>query len=125
MPDRFARSESGREQGDDSYAELSPGHIHAVCGQQSGGGCKHDTSLSAEKEIEDYLNVSHSNTIVTLDQFYNKIEAIRENTDIHNVIIARIRDELSRTIRTGYMLTEGRKIAPIPKDARLLPGINS
>ncbi len=76
--------------------------------------------LSAEKEIEDYLNVSHSNTIVTLDQFYNKIEAIRENTDIHNVIIARIRDELSRTIRTGYMLTEGRKIAPIPKDAPVI-----
>ncbi|MDO4176483.1 MAG: AMP-binding protein [Bacillota bacterium] len=76
--------------------------------------------LSAEKEIEDYLNISHSNTIVTLDQFYNKIEAIRGNTGIHNVIIARIRDELSRTIRTGYMLTEGRKIAPIPKDAPVI-----
>lgn len=76
--------------------------------------------LSAEKEIEEYINLSHSSTIVTLDQFYNKIEAIRENTGIHNVIIARIRDELSRTIRTGYMLTEGRKIAPIPKDAPVI-----
>ncbi|MCQ2546740.1 MAG: AMP-binding protein [Clostridia bacterium] len=76
--------------------------------------------LSAEKEIEEYLNVSHSNTIVTLDQFYNKIEAIRGNTDVHNVIIARIRDELSRPIKTGYMLTEGRKIAPIPKDAPVI-----
>ena len=76
--------------------------------------------LSAEKEIEEYLNISHSTTIVTLDQFYNKIEAIRENTSIVNVIIARIRDELTRPIRTGYMLTEGRKIARIPKDAPII-----
>lgn len=76
--------------------------------------------LSAEKEIEEYVNYSHSTTIITLDQFYNKIEAIRENTCIVNVIIARIKDELSRSIRTGYMLTEGRKIAPIPKDAPVI-----
>lgn len=76
--------------------------------------------LSAEKEIEEYLNISHSTTIVTLDQFYNKIEAIRENVEIVNVIIARIRDELSRHIKTGYMLTEGRKIKKIPKDAPII-----
>ncbi|MGN0702139.1 MAG: class I adenylate-forming enzyme family protein [Lentihominibacter sp.] len=76
--------------------------------------------LSAENEIQEYVNYSRSTTIVTLDQFYNKVEAIRENTGIVNVIIARIKDELSRHIRTGYMLTEGRKIAPIPKDAPVI-----
>jgi len=73
--------------------------------------------LSAEKEIENYLNMSGSVMVVTLDQFYHKIEAIRKNTKIQNVIIARIRDELTRPIRVGYMLTEGRKIEKIPKDA--------
>jgi len=73
--------------------------------------------LSAEKEIENYLNMSNSVMVVTLDQFYHKIEAIRKNTKIQNVIIARVRDELTRPIRVGYMLTEGRKIAKIPDDA--------
>ena len=55
--------------------------------------------------------------VVTLDQFYHKIEAIRKNTKIQNVIIARIKDELTRPIKVGYMLTEGRKIQKIPKEA--------
>ena len=73
--------------------------------------------LSAVKEIENYLNMSNSVMVVTLDQFYHKIEAIRKNTKVQNVIIARIRDELTRPIKVGYMLTEGRKIEKIPSDA--------
>ena len=73
--------------------------------------------LSAEKEIETYLNMSGSVMVVTLDQFYHKIEAIRSNTKIQNVIIARIKDELSRPIKVGYMMTEGRKIQRIPREA--------
>ncbi len=76
--------------------------------------------LSAEKEIELYLQMSESVVVVTLDQFYNKFEAVRENTKIVNIIIARIKDELSKPIKTGYMLTEGRKITPIPKDAPVI-----
>ena len=44
--------------------------------------------LSAEKEIEFYLNESESVTAITLDQFYNKFEHIRQNTKIVNIIIA-------------------------------------
>ena len=73
--------------------------------------------LSAEKEIENYLNMSGSVMVVTLDQFYHKIEAIRSNTKIQNVIIARIKDELTRPIKVGYMMTEGRKIQKIPREA--------
>ncbi|MDO4198571.1 MAG: AMP-binding protein [Erysipelotrichaceae bacterium] len=76
--------------------------------------------LSAEKEIEHYLNVSGSVTAITLDQFYHKFEKIRENTKIVNIIIASIKDELSTPIRAGYMMTEGRKIKPIPKDAPVI-----
>ena len=76
--------------------------------------------LSAEKEIEFYLNASESTTAITLDQFYNKFEHIRQNTGIINIIIASVKDELSRTIRAGYMLTEGRKIQKIPEDAPVI-----
>ena len=76
--------------------------------------------LSSEKELEFYINESESVTVVTLDQFYHKFEAIRENTCVVNVIIASIKDALSRPVRAGYMLTEGRKIEKIPEDAPVI-----
>lgn len=76
--------------------------------------------LSAEKEIEFYLNESESVTAITLDQFYHKFESIRANTGVVNIIIASVKDALSRPVRAGYMLTEGRKIKKIPKDAPVI-----
>ena len=76
--------------------------------------------LSSEKEIEFYLNESNSITVITLDQFYGKIEAIRKNTGIVNVILACIKDELAQPLKTGYMITEGYKIAKIPEDAPVI-----
>ena len=76
--------------------------------------------LSAEKEIEFYLNESESVTAITLDQFYGKFEKIRENTKVVNIIIASVKDALSRPLRAGYMLTEGRKIQKIPSDAPVI-----
>ena len=76
--------------------------------------------LSAEKEIEFYLNESESVTAITLDQFYGKFESIRQNTKVVNIIIASVKDELSKPIRAGYMLTEGRKIQKIPQDAPII-----
>ena len=76
--------------------------------------------LSAEKEIEFYLNESESVTAITLDQFYHKFENIRANTKVVNIIIASVKDALSRPLRAGYMLTEGRKIQKIPKDAPVI-----
>ncbi len=76
--------------------------------------------LSAEKEIEFYLNESESVTAITLDQFYHKFERVRKNTKVVNLIIARIKDELSKPLKAGYMLTEGRKIEKIPEDAPVI-----
>ena len=77
--------------------------------------------LSSEKEIEFYLKESGSITAITLDQFYHKFEAIRQNVDnLDNIIIASIKDALSKPIKAGYMLTEGRKIQKIPKDAPII-----
>jgi len=76
--------------------------------------------LSAEKEIEFYLNESESVTAITLDQFYNKFESIRQNTKVVNIIIASVKDELAQPIKAGYMLTAGRKIQKIPADAPVI-----
>lgn len=76
--------------------------------------------LSAEKEIEFYLNDSESVTAITLDQFYNKFENVRHNTKVVNIIIASVKDALSRPVKAGYMLTEGRKIQKIPSDAPVI-----
>ena len=73
--------------------------------------------LSAEKELEFFINESKSIAVVTLDQFYGKIEAIRQNTGLAYVVTASIKDELSIPMKIGYMLTAGRKIQKIPKDA--------
>jgi long-chain acyl-CoA synthetase len=76
--------------------------------------------LSAEKEIEFYLNESESVLAITLDQFYDKFERIRQNTKVVNIVIASVKDALSKPIRAGYMLTAGRKIEKIPSDAPVL-----
>jgi len=85
-----------------------------------GGICNMIHPLSAEKEIEFYLNESQSFSVITLDQFYNKFEAVRQNTSVVNIIIASVKDELSKPVRAGYMLTEGRKIRKIPEDAPVI-----
>ena len=76
--------------------------------------------LSAEKEIEFYLNESESVTAITLDQFYHKFENVRSNTKVVNIIIASVKDALSQPLKAGYMLTEGRKIKKIPKEAPVI-----
>ncbi|MEA4912736.1 MAG: class I adenylate-forming enzyme family protein [Oscillospiraceae bacterium] len=85
-----------------------------------GAVCNMVHPLSSENELEFYVKKSHSVAVITLDQFYHKFEAIRQNIDVSNIIIARIRDELSRPVKVGYMLTEGRKIKKIPKDAPVI-----
>ena len=76
--------------------------------------------LSSENEIEFYLRESGSVAAITLDQFYAKFEAIRQNVDLSQIIIASVKDALSLPIKAGYMLTEGRKIQAIPKDAPII-----
>lgn len=76
--------------------------------------------LSAENEIEFFLNEAESTVAITLDQFYHKFEKIRGNTKLVNIIIASVKDELAAHIRAGYMLTEGLKIEPIPYDAPVI-----
>ena len=73
--------------------------------------------LSAEKEIEFYLNVSDSKIAITLDQFYGKFASILANTGVETLIIDTIKDALSPLMKIGYQLTQGRKIAKVPAEA--------
>jgi len=73
--------------------------------------------LSAEGEIEVYLNDSKSVAALTLDQFYGKFAAIRKNTPaLKTLIIASIKDALGPLMKIGYSLTQGRKIPKLPEN---------
>ena len=77
--------------------------------------------LSAEGEIEFYLNDSESVAALTLDQFYGKFANIRKNTPcLKHLIIATVKDALKPLMKIGFALTQGRKIPKIPKDADVL-----
>jgi len=77
--------------------------------------------LSAEGEIEFYLNDSESVAALTLDQFYGKFASIRKNTPcLKHLIIADVADALNPLMKVGYRLTQGRKIPKLPKDADVL-----
>lgn len=73
--------------------------------------------LSAAGEIAFYLNASHSRAILTLDQFYSKVAGILDQVDHPvTVLLARIKDELPQPLKTGYLLTQGRRIPKLPAD---------
>ncbi len=73
--------------------------------------------LSAPAEIAFYLNFSHSKAILTLDQFYPKLEEIRDQLqEPVKIIIAFIRDELPLPLKQLYPLSkDARKIPKLPK----------
>lgn len=78
--------------------------------------------LSAPHEIAFYLNASHSKAIVTLDQFYYKVEQILP--DLHDtcrIIIAKIRDELPGVKKALFPLTKtARSVQKLPKTGYIL-----
>ena len=95
-----------------------PQAIYLLYGVNLAGGiCNMIHPLSAEKEIEFYLNSAESTYACTLDQFYGKFAAIRDNTRVRTLLLASVADALHGPIRLGYKLTEGRKIPKVPEDA--------
>ncbi len=71
--------------------------------------------LSAQKEVEFYLNCSHSVAAVTLDGFFPKFQEAREHApSLKNIIVTSISDELKPLVSLGYWLKKGRKIPQVP-----------
>ena len=50
--------------------------------------------LSAEKEIENYINEANATFLLTLDLVYNKIHNIADNTCITKIVVASVGDNL-------------------------------
>ena len=73
--------------------------------------------LSAPKEIAHYLNFSKSKAILTLDQFYYKVEEILpELENPATILIAKIVDELPFPLSAAYPLTKNaRAVKKLPK----------
>ena len=69
--------------------------------------------LSAEKEIEFYLNESESETAITLNMFYPKFARVLPNTGVKHLVIANIADALSPTLKVGFAVKN--VIEPIAK----------
>lgn len=76
--------------------------------------------LSAEKEITFYLRESGSVAVVTLDQFYSKVNAARQGTSAEKMILTSISDALPPVAKIGYALTLGRKVEKVPADAPVI-----
>ena len=76
--------------------------------------------LSAVHEIAFYLKEAQSKTLISIDQFYNKIRKVRELVQLDNIIIARISDALSFIKSTAYKLIKERKFEKYTEDGTIL-----
>ena len=71
--------------------------------------------LSAQNEIAYYLNVSHSRMILTVDLFYEKVEAALASVDHPvTVLVCRMQDELPPHLKCLYVLKKGREYLKFP-----------
>ncbi len=76
--------------------------------------------LSAEGEIEFYLKEANCSVVVTLDQFYSKIENVAKKVQVDKLLISSVADGLSLVKGVGYQLTQGRKIPRVPENDRVI-----
>ncbi|MCR5442641.1 MAG: AMP-binding protein [Sphaerochaetaceae bacterium] len=76
--------------------------------------------LSAVHEIAFYLKEAQSKTLISIDQFYNKIRKVRELVQLDKIIIARISDALSFVKSTAYKLIKEHKFEKYTEDGTIL-----
>lgn len=66
--------------------------------------------LSAEAEIKYYVNLVECKFIIAVDISFNKINHIFNETKLKNIILVSAGDSMPFYMRTGYKLTQGRKL---------------
>lgn len=71
--------------------------------------------LSAQNEITFYLDISHSKAILTVDMFYEKVEAALKGVhhDV-NVIVTRMQDELNPVLSAAFIAKKGKEYLKFP-----------
>lgn len=71
--------------------------------------------LSAQNEISFYLNLSKSKMILTVDLFYEKVEAaLAEVKGNVTVLVCRIQDELNLALKAAYIFKKGKDYLRFP-----------
>lgn len=71
--------------------------------------------MSARKEIAFYVNISRSKAILTVDLFYETVEAALKEVDFPvTVLVARIQDELNPFLRAAYIWKKGKDYLGFP-----------
>lgn len=70
--------------------------------------------LSAEEEIKFAVNSTNSKIIVMMDMFYDKVNAIINETNIETAIVCSATDSLNIFMKIGFYLIKGRKMTKIP-----------
>jgi long-chain acyl-CoA synthetase len=76
--------------------------------------------LSAEKEIVFYLKETGAQTLVTIHQFYEKIQAVQKEIAIPRLIVTDIDDALSGLKKIGYRLAIKSKFPKLGKEENLI-----
>lgn len=66
--------------------------------------------LSAESEIQYYLNKAKSKYVVTVDIAFNKINHVMEETNLEKCILVSVKNSMPVHLKIGYQLTKGRKV---------------
>ena len=66
--------------------------------------------LSAEKEIEYYLNISESKMIVTIDLALKRINNVIDKTNVKNVVVVSVKQSMPISLKLGYSVTKRKKI---------------
>ena len=80
-----------------------------------GAVCNMVHPLSAQREISFYLNLSKSKAILTVDMFYEKVEAALEEVDQPvTVLVCRMQDELKPLLKAGFILKKGKDFLKFP-----------
>jgi len=75
--------------------------------------------LSTAPEITHFLDATGARMALTLDAFYGPLAAAAPREPLTSIVIARIPEYLGPLKRLGFWATKGRKIAPLPDDARV------
>ncbi|MGD9210687.1 MAG: AMP-binding protein [Desulfobacteraceae bacterium] len=70
--------------------------------------------LASQKEIEYYLNISQSRIAITLDIYFPKFAAVRKNTPLKKIIIAKISDFLTTAQKVKFAFSKGFKRVSVP-----------
>lgn len=80
-----------------------------------GAICNMVHPMSAQKEITFFLDFSESRMILTMDMFYEKVDAaIQESKYPVTILTARMSDELDLIKGVGFTLTTGKKFRKFP-----------